>query len=264
MMEGLVIQDHLELLGRFGISLFRTSGLMILLPILGSHMLPRKFRIWIAIALTVVMFPLIPEGLVRPQGVVEWTVLGVREILIGFFMGLAARALFSSVELASRLISGQSGFALAQMMDPITGGQSMAPALFTNLLVTALFLAADLHHLFIHALRSSYEIVPPAVTMFGFSNLDQSASLLGARLFTIAVQLAAPGLVIAFAMDLLIAIVGRTMSRVPIILVAFPAKLALGIVSMMLLAVILGSAIRSLGRTIASDTAVILSALAGS
>jgi flagellar biosynthetic protein FliR len=219
---------------------------------------------WVALALTLVMLPLLPDDLVIPQNAVEWSVLGGREVLIGFFLGLTARTLFSSVEMASRLISGQSGFAMAQMMDPITGGQSMAPALFTNLLMTALFLAADLHHLFIGALKSSYEIVPPAISLFGFSNLDQTTGMLGARLFTIAVQLAAPGLVIAFAMDLLIAIVGRTMSRVPIILVAFPAKLALGIVSMMLLATILGTAIRSIGKTIATDSATILSALAGS
>ena len=128
-------------------------------------------------------------------------------------------------------------------------------------LATALFLAADMHHLMIGAVLSSYDILPVSTDLVRVAHLGEAASSLGMRMLDIAVQLAAPGLLVTFSIDLLLALVGRAMGQVPILFVGYPVKLAAGLIAMAMLAMGTGSAIGWLGRTIVQDGRAILGAL---
>jgi flagellar biosynthetic protein FliR len=248
-------------LSRAGVSLMRTSGLMLFLPIFGAALIPARVRVWLTLAMAVVLAPIVPPLVVAPGRAFEWGLIGLHEFTIGLGLGISARAVFAAYEMAAQLVAGQSGFSLANMVDPVTGGQTMAPALYMIMLSSVLFLSADLHHVFLHALRSSWELLPPAVAIPDTSGLDVIASRLGLRLFTIAIELAAPAMVLAFAMDLLLALVGRTMPRVPIILVGYPAKLFLALIGLGLLTIAAGTTLGKVGRTIADDAGAVLSAL---
>ena len=103
----------------------------------------------------------------------------------------------------------------------------------------------------------------PAILMPSGAMFDGVTGMLGARLFGVAVELAAPALVATVAVDLVIALVGRTMPQVPILLVGYPLKLAVGLVAMYVLARTTGAAVGWIGRTIAADGAVVVGALAG-
>jgi flagellar biosynthesis protein FliR len=182
---------------------------------------------------------------------------------VGVGLGFAARALFAGIEGAAALVAGQSGFALASMVDPLTGDQGMVTLLFQNLMATSLFLAANLHHVFIAGLSDSYRWLPPAVALPSAAHLDEAVGLLGMRVFTVAVELAAPALVVTFAVDLVLVLVGRALPQVQILTVGYPAKMAAGIVALAVLASATGSAIGWIGRTLASDGATLVAALAG-
>jgi flagellar biosynthetic protein FliR len=193
---------------------------------------------------------------------VGWTVVALRELSVGLALGMAARIVFSGIEGAAGLVAGQAGFAFASMVDPLSGEQGLATTLFLNLLSTTLFLAADLHHLFILGLKHSYSVLPPAVALPATSGLAEIVAVLGQRVFTIAVELAAPALVVTLAVDLVMALVGRAAPQLQILTVGYPAKMAMGLVAISILAASTGTAIGWIGKTFASDGARILSALA--
>jgi flagellar biosynthetic protein FliR len=247
--------------GRFALVLLRVSGLMIFCPILGSSLLPARLRAVLTLALAIVLVPVVPLTLAVAGSPGFWLVVALRELVVGFGLGLAARVVFDGIEGAARLIAGQSGFALSSMLDPLTGDASVTPALFQNLLTMALVLAADLHHLFFIALVRSYEVLPPAALWPQLAALDQSVAHLGTRLFAVSVQLAGPALVVTLASDLVLVLAGRAMPQVPMFMVAYPVKVAAGIVAMAILAAVTGSALRWIGRTFSSDGAAILAAL---
>lgn len=263
MIEALARLDLLGEASRFALVLLRTGGLVVFCPVLGADILPARIRVSLAVALALVMLPIAPTLVVPPADAVSWTIVAIREMAVGVGLGFAARTLFAGIEASAALVAGQSGFSLASMVDPLTGDQGMVTILFQNLMATSLFLAANLHHVFIAGLRDSYEWLPPAVALPSARHLDQVVGLLGMRMFTVAVELAAPALVVTFAVDLVMALVGRALPQFQILTVGYPAKMAAGIVALALLASATGSSIGWMGRTFASDGAAIVAALAG-
>ncbi len=244
----------------FMLVLARTSGLMVFCPVLSSQLLPVRLRVLLGFALAVVLFPMVSTPEVSGTGVSFWLLSVVRELSVGFALGLAARVLLDGIEGAARIIAGQSGFSFSSMVDPITGAQSNSLALFQGLLATALFLSADLHHLFLRGLLHSYELLPPGPHLVGVDGLVELTIVLGGRMFTLAVELAAPGLVVTFAVDLVLVLAGKALPQAPTLIVGYPLKIASGIVALALVALATGSAIGWIGRTFATDGAAMLAA----
>lgn len=255
--------DLMGWLGHYGTVLVRVSGILFFVPILGAELLPPRIRMFLAGMLAFVLMPYVPPLAAPPQDVARLAVVAARELAAGVGLGIAARTIFAGVEGAAGIVAGQSGFALASMIDPTSGDQGLAPALFQNLLSMALFLAADLHHLFIRAIVASYELLPPAAALPDFGGLDRITSLVGLRLFAVAVELAAPALVVTLAVDLVMAVVGRAMPQAPILLVGYPFKMAAGLVAMAILVTSTGAAVGWIGRTVAADGAAVIAAFAG-
>jgi flagellar biosynthetic protein FliR len=263
MTEALAAIDFSGWMARYGVVLLRVTGLFVFLPIFGSDVLPIRIRLELAAVLALAFLPLAPGLAAPPADLAGWVLVGVHELSAGLGLGLAARMVFAGMEGAAGLVAGQSGFALASMVDPASGDQGLAPGIFQNLLAIALFLAADLHHLLIRGFLASYDVLPPAAALPSFALWDQGAIALGTRMFEVTVQLAAPALIVTVAVDLVLGLVGRAMQQIPIILVGYPFKLAAGLVAMAVLASATGSAMGWIGRTVASDGAAVLASLAG-
>ena len=187
MIEALARLDVSAMIGPFGLVLLRTTGLVMFCPVLGSELLLPRIRASLALALAVVLLPIVAAPVQAPVTPTAWVVAGFRELAIGFVIGMAARALFAGVEGAATVVAGQSGFSLAAMVDPLTGDPSGATVLFQSLLATALFLAADLHHVFLRALVDSYAWIPPEAKLPEASQMVDAVVLLGRRLFVISV-----------------------------------------------------------------------------
>jgi flagellar biosynthetic protein FliR len=263
MIDALAGVDVLGEASRFFLVLLRTGGLVVFCPILGSEILPVRVRVGIALVLAVVALPVVPPVLSPRLDVVSLFVAAVRESAVGLGLGMTARVLFAGIEGAAGLVAGQSGFSLASMVDPLSGESSASTVLFQNLLAVALFLAADLHHVFVRGLYDSYRWLPQAFALPSAAGLDRSVSLLGTHVFAIAAQLAAPALVVTFAVDLVLVLVGRALPQVQILNVGYPAKMAAGIVALAVLVPATGATIGWMGRTLATDGARVVAAFAG-
>jgi len=244
--------------------LLRASGLVVFCPILGAELLPVRVRVAVALALAVAVLPVVavPEPTPLPAAAGWWLVTVAGELAVGLAIGLAARVMFAGVESAAGVIAGQSGFAMASMIDPLSGDSGAPTMLFQNLAAAALFLAADLHHLFVRGLVDSYALFPPG-TLPELSGLGALTGAFGARVFQIAVELAAPALIVTFAVDLVLVLVGRALPQVQVLTVGYPLKMAAGLVGLAVLLTTTGSALGSLGRTFAADARTMIVALAG-
>ena len=248
---------------RFGVVLFRAVGLFTFLPIFSSLTVPVRLRAALAVMAAFVFLPFAPALAAAPDGPLEWAIVGTREFAAGFAFGIAARVLLGAVQTAAQLVAGQSGFTLASMVDPASGDQSGAPGLILGLVSTALLLSGNLHHLFIAAIQESYRIIPPAIAWPSVARLGDTVGFMGLRLFTVAVELAAPALIVTVAVDLIMVLVGKAMPQIPILVVAYPLKMAAGLLAIGILCISTGSAIDWIGRTIASDGATLAAAFAG-
>lgn len=262
-MNELFAQSYVDGALHVGIATLRCGALLTFAPIFSGAMIRPRFRAAIALAMALAIGPIVELPELPRLDSLAFLALGATEITIGALMGLVARAIFASIEAGSAIVAGQSGFGIASMVDPTSGDQSIIPATFHSLLAVALVLVLDLHHLFIEALANSYALLPIGDGLLQLGALERLPGELGTSLFLNAIQLAAPALIISIATDLAIVLVGKAMPQVPILMVAYPLKMAAGLFAMIVMSGTIAGALGWLGQLIYTDIGRLLAGLAG-
>lgn len=216
--------------------IFARIGTMAMsLPGIGDRTVPPRIRLVFALALSLVLYPLVeaslPQSAPSVAGVV--TALG-REILIGIALGITVRLVISAVQLAGTTIAFQTGLAFAQNVDPAQGAQSTVFGTFLSVLAVALIFATDLDHLLIAAMHDSYVLFTPGAELpvgdFAAGAVD---TLAGA--FRIALQMAAPFLAFGLVFYLGMGVLTRLIPQVQVFFLAMPANILLGFALLLLL-----------------------------
>jgi flagellar biosynthetic protein FliR len=140
---------------------------------------------------------------------------------------------------AGSFIDFQIGFALANVIDPLTG--TMAP-LFGNFkyyLAILLFLSFNAHHFLIKGIMDSYEWVPLSGNLFtqvASGSISEFLVDSFVSMFQIAFQMAAPFVVAIFVMEVVLGIMAKSMPQLNIFVVGIPLKILLGLVVFIILA----------------------------
>ena len=213
----------------------RTVGLFLFFPLFGSALFPMRVRMACSLALAVAMVPAL-SGTPFPTEPVGALGFALQEGAVGLLFGFGARAILSAAESSSVFLANQAGFAVASQVDPLSGSPSLVTATFHALLATALFFAADFHHLLIRAVAHSYTALPPGEVLAGtVLQAGSAGEALGQAFFGLALALAGPALLLTMASDLVLVLAGKAMPQVPILIVAYPIKLGVGMAAIALL-----------------------------
>ena len=106
------------LLGTFLWPLFRVMGLLIADPLFGTRIIPRKFKVGMAIVITVLITPSLPPmpavAVISGAGLL----MIAQQLIIGMALGFIMRMTITVVEMAGFLISTQMGLGFAMLFDP--------------------------------------------------------------------------------------------------------------------------------------------------
>lgn len=261
-MNELLSEAYVEGALKVGVATLRCGALLTFAPIFSGQFIRPRMRGALALAVAIAIGPVVTLPELPEIASTAMLFLAANEIVIGILMGLVARTIFAAIEAGSALVAGQSGFGIASMIDPSSGDQSIIPATFHSLLAVTLVLVFDLHHIFLEGLAQSYAILPIAGGTLDFSTLGTLPGELGTKLFVTAIQLAAPALIISIATDLGIVLVGKAMPQVPILMVAYPLKMAAGLFAMVVMSGTIAGALGWIGRMINNDVMQLLEGLA--
>ena len=167
--------------------LARCSGFVLAAPVIGDMRIPARFRIAIALLLTVILSPIAPPAVdgVGPLATVA------AELLVGVLIGMAGRLVIDAILYAGGIASFPAGMAIAKQLDPVT--QVNIPILggFYRILGTTVYLAIGGHHALIAGLTRSYEVVQPGNIHLSGEWLAPVVSMTG-RVIVIGFRVAVP------------------------------------------------------------------------
>ena len=219
----------------------RLGTMLMLLPALGESSIPMRMRLTLALALTLVLYPVgAPQYPADLTGnLARLLVLLAGELAIGFGIGLCARMITSVLQIAGVIMANQSGLAFALGTDIANEGQQGALyGNFLSILGITLVFVTDTHYLVIAALLDSFTIFPP-----GFSppvgDFTQNATETVAHVFSIAVRMSAPFLVVGLVFYFGLGLLNKLMPQMQIFFIAMPVNIAIGLFLLMALIVTL-------------------------
>ena len=205
----------------------RVSGLLLFAPFFGSNAIAPRIKIGLLVTLTALLYPVCGH----PE--VEFTAAGITRVVVGEFMvglltGLAVQLVFEAAQFAGQVMGMQVGFSLVNIMDPNTQVDTPLLSLFSQTLVTLLFLQLGMHRLLLRAVASSFTYLPAGG---GTLPPDIPGQLLHAAgaIWLSGLQIAAPLLITTLLADLVLGFLGKASPQLPVLFLGLSVKSMVGL-----------------------------------
>ena len=208
----------------------RTLAMFAVLPLFNAQLVPGLIRLCIAVAMTLVVAPLlVVPAQQHPTGVLTIFVL-VKEAFVGFALGYAVAVPFWAFEAVGFLVDNQRGASISATLNPLTGNDSSPLGILFNQAFIVFFLVCGGFELMLGLLYDSFRIWP----VFDWTPTlhPQTVPLLLAqldRIVHLAMLYSAPVVVAMFLAELGLALVSRFVPQLQVFFLAMPIKSALAI-----------------------------------
>ncbi|HHO77246.1 MAG TPA: flagellar biosynthetic protein FliR [Deltaproteobacteria bacterium] len=209
----------------------RIGIIFAMLPFFGTEIMPRRIIATIAFFLSLVIMPVVPPARISLESlnIFSFGLLLVHELLIGLCLGLSVNVITAGSQIAGQIIGFQIGFAIANVVDPMTGED--APITSNILYVTTflLFLSLGGHHMLIKALMESFYVIPIEASLPRQGYLVAAMSY-SAKMFIIAMKMAAPVIGVLLLMNISFGLVARAIPQMNVFIMSFPLTISVGLI----------------------------------
>ena len=214
--------------GVFLLVLVRIASLFISFPFFSTPFIPPNVKVLLVLSLSFFILPYINGSVDLTQlSLLEFSLLVLKEALIGIFLSLVAFIFYSITIYAAELISYMMGLTVANMFDPTFGMVSVLGRLFV-LTFYAIFFSTGAYRVFIGALFESFKVVP--VGSFTLSEpLYRFFVKEGALLFFLSFKMAFPFILALFLTNLALALINRLIPQINVFIVGLPVQLFIGL-----------------------------------
>jgi flagellar biosynthesis protein FliR len=215
----------------------RISALTFFLPGLGERVIPVRPRLTVAMAITLILAPLVIIGVKPPLTVSGAAAMIAAEAIAGALIGFSIRIAIFTIQTAGSIAS--QSLSLAQLFGSGIDYQFESP-IGTLLMIVGVVLAVStgLHFETVRVLVISFDIMPLGVFP-GASETGQWAAERVAFSFAAAMSLALPFVVLGFIYNLAIGAANRAMPQLMVAFVGVPAITLAGLVMLAMTAPIL-------------------------
>lgn len=213
----------------FFLIFLRVGAILMAIPLFDSRSLPVLVKVGLALAVSVLLFPMVPTT--SAPVLSDPILFGLRiisEVGTGLIIGLAVKLVFIGIQMAGQIAGFQMGFAIANIMDPATSDQIPILSQFNNLVAILIFFAINAHYWFLKALVESYRLVPIFEVSFNGTLVTQLVSLTSG-MFIIAIKIGAPVIAVMLLANVTFGLIARTVPQMHIFIVAMPVKSIVGL-----------------------------------
>jgi flagellar biosynthetic protein FliR len=222
----------------FILTFVRVGTAIMLMPGVGDSFVPANIRLYFALALSLVLMPMVTPLLPTPLPAGPVLIaLVFTEFLVGALIGTVARIFMSITDTAGMIVSFQAGLSNAMLFNPAMAGQGSLMGAFFSVTAATLLFSLNLHHIMILGLLESYDRFAVAAAP-DFSSMAQVVTHSIAAAFFIAAKMAAPFLILIMVLYAAMGVLSKLMPTLQIFILAMPVQILL---SLLILTLVVGA-----------------------
>ncbi|SFD68559.1 flagellar biosynthetic protein FliR [Paenibacillus catalpae] len=216
----------------------RMTSFFVVAPLFNMRGVPSTFKIGLGFFLSLIVFMtygLKEKSLPMDAGYILYI---FREVLIGLLMGYIVYLFMTVVQTAGALMDMQIGFAMSNVIDPMTGVSAPLLGNFKYMLLIMVFLSVNGHHYLLTGLMDSYKWMPLSNELFSAiynGSITDFLSRAVGNAFLLAMQVAAPLVIAMFLTDVGLGFLAKTAPQYNVFVIGIPLKLLLGLGLLILL-----------------------------
>ncbi len=219
----------------FSLVVMRMSGAIVFNPVFGRTNYPRAAKGALILFLSLMLFVGVDgTSIHQPSGMIEYGVMLVKEMLLGFVLGFSMELTFAIVRFASAIMDNVMGLSMAQVYDPQYNTQMTITSGIFYSFMALIFLATDGHLRLIALFFSSARLVP-----FGEITVRPELAELMLEIFktsiTTGFQFAFPLVAMELVTEAAVGILMRMIPQINVFAVNFQIKIIVGLMMLVYL-----------------------------
>ncbi|HEX3011066.1 MAG TPA: flagellar biosynthetic protein FliR [Syntrophomonadaceae bacterium] len=215
----------------FFMVLGRMTGLFLIAPVFANRQMPARIKILIVIVLSGAMAYYVPVNYSTQLTTPAYFIAAlVMEVVVGYTIGLVAYVCFGAIQLAGQIMDMQMGFAIVNVVDPMSGTQVPLMGNFSNLLALLIYLSINGHHYLLQAVAQSYKVIPVLGTHIHSNFMGLLVDMM-VYMFVIAVKISAPVVIAILTTNIAMGFVARTVPQMNVFMVGIPLNIFMGIIA---------------------------------
>lgn len=203
-------------------------------PIFGRKDIPFQVKVAFSIFITAIMLMILPDAQKYSPVHGNAAMMVIQVIInatIGFVLSFLVELLHSTVTSSGDLMNMQMGLSNAMIMNPGTRAQGLLFNSLFSFLFTAVFLQIGGALWLLQAFRRTFELIPVSTLRLDlFSVFDPNYIVkLSAGVLTVAVEFAAPLIVVTMAMDIILGVLNKSAQQIPVFQLSMGLKPTVGL-----------------------------------
>ena len=209
----------------------RIGAALMAAPVFSVRQVPARFRVALAVMITLLVQPLIPPSPVVDVFGSQGMLIALQQIGIGAMMGFVVQLAFNALIFGGQVMAYSMGLGFAHMMDPTNGVQVPVVSQYWLILAMLAFLMGNGHLLLLGSVAQSFHILPVAVdglTRAGLWGVIAWSS----HLFAAGLLMALPVIMALLLINIGMGVVSRAAPQLNIFAIGFPITLLMGFIVM--------------------------------
>ena len=197
--------EHVEF---YLLVLIRITSFVIGAPIFGYQTIPMKIRLAIGMVLSLAAIQTVPVIELNYVGVLGFSVLVLKEMIVGLTIGFMCNMCTYIVSFAGQLMDMEMGLSMASTFDPLTNIQISISGNLYVYLVMLMMLISNMHYKILQAILDTFTYFNVGQAVFD-GNLQETAVEFIVNFFLVGFRIVLP----VFACMLVINVVLGVLSR---------------------------------------------------
>jgi len=208
----------------------RLGAAMMSLPGIGEASVPARARLSVAVLTAALAAPVLGPSLPPlPPHPLQLAFLVITELGFGLALGLLARLVMFTMQVAGTVIAMQAGLSAATFFDPTQGSQNVLVSSWLVFFGIALVFTTDLHLVGLQAAYDSYTMFPP-MRAPAFGDFANAATRMVDGGFALGLKLSAPFIVYGIIFNVALGLLNRLMPSLQIFFIMQAPQIAFSLV----------------------------------
>lgn len=208
--------------------LVRVMGALAFAPIFGNVNVTRKIRIILSIAVAYAMFAANPYVSLGYTTLIEYTVILIKELVIGLTLGFTTSITLSIISMAGQFIDREMGFSMVSNFDQTFNTETTITAEFYSMLVMIIMLCTNMHYFILSALADSFELIPVGRVVIDAGSLYDTMVQYMTDYFLIAIRISLPVMVSIMLLNVVLGVLAKTAPQMNMFSIGVQLKIFAG------------------------------------
>ena len=216
-----LVEDWPQYLSAAVLVMVRLSGLVAFAPVFSSNAIAPRIKAGFVIAMTVLLAPAV-AAVPGARAVLDARGL-LGELGVGLVFGLSLMLLNEALTFAGTLLGLQFSFSLVNLLDPNSMIETAVLGQMLGWLGVLVIIGSGLDRSLLAAVVRSFSAVPVGQAIIQ-AKTGEALALMASGIFMAGLQLAAPVMAAAMAVEVTTALVARLSPQLPAMVVSIPVK----------------------------------------